>query len=47
MWGSYICRRCCAGGRHGDRAADYVGGSSSICDEVEDEVPTIGIARLW
>ena len=35
--GSYICGRHCAG-RLGDGAADYVGGGSSVCDEVEDEV---------
>ena len=27
--------RPCAGGGLGDGAADYVGGGSSICDEVE------------
>ena len=36
--GLYVCGQNCAGGRLGDGAADYAGGGSSICDEVEDEV---------
>ncbi len=35
---SYVCWLNCAGGRLGDGAADYVGGDSSIFEEVEDEV---------
>ena len=31
-------RRHCAGGGLRDGAADYVGGGSSVCDEVVDEV---------
>ena len=38
MWGSYVCGQHCAGGRLGDGAADYVGGGSRVCAEVEDEV---------
>ena len=38
MWGSYVCRQHCVGGGLGDGTIDYVGGGSSVCDEVEDEV---------
>ena len=36
--GLYVCGRHCFGGGFRDGAADYVGGGSSICDEVEGEV---------
>ena len=38
MWSSYVCGRHCADGRLRDGALDYVGGGSSIYDEVADEV---------
>ena len=38
MWGSYECGGDCSVGRLRDGAVDYVGGGSSVCDEVEDEV---------
>ena len=36
--GSYVHGQHCTGGRLGDGSADYVGGDSSVCGEVEDEV---------
>ena len=38
MWSSYVWGQHFAGGRLRDEAADYIGGSSSIYDEVEGEV---------
>ena len=38
VWGSYVCGRHSAGGGLWDEAADYVGGGSSVCDKVEDDV---------